>query len=227
MPVRKIPKSHRSVTGLISSDGAANQAAFESTLERDFMLLVDFDSEVISYEEQPVRIDYLSADGKARHYTPDILVTYRRIPNSTTLNPPLLAEIKYRHDLFEQWRELKPKFRAARRYAKERGWTFKIITEVEIRTPYLKNVKFLRQYQRRPINPDDEGLLLQKVSELRSTDPESLLTSMCQDAQDRARLLPPLWSLVAQRKIGADLDQPLTMRSFIWPVMTAMIEGQE
>jgi hypothetical protein len=50
---------------------------------------------------------------------------------------------------------------------------------------------------------------------------------MCQDAQDRARFLPPLWSLVAQRKIGADLDQPLTMRSLIWPVMTAMIEGQE
>lgn len=191
------------------------------------MLLVEFDSEVLTYEEQPVRIDYLSADGKARHYTPDILVTYRRIPNSTRLKPPLLAEIKYRRDLFEHWRELKPKFRAARRYAKERGWTFKIITDVEIRTPYLKNVKFLRQYQRRPINPHDEGLLLRKVSELGSTDPESLLTALCQDARDRARLLPPLWSLVAWRKIGADLNRPLTMRSLIRPVTTARIEGQE
>ncbi len=51
--------------------------------------------------------------------------------------------------------------------------------------------------------------------------------SMCQDAHDRAHLLPMLWSLVAQRKLGADLNQPLTMRSLIWPVMTAMIEGQE
>ena len=191
------------------------------------MLLVDFDSEVLSYEGQPVRIDYLSADGKARHYTPDILVTYRQIPNSTTLKSPLLAEIKYRRDLFEHWQELKPKFRVARRYAKERGWNFKIITEVEIRTPYLKNVKFLRQYQRRPINLAGADLLLQKVSELRSTDPESLLASVCQDAHDRAHLLPTLWSLVAQRKIGADLNQPLMMRSLIWPVMTAMIEGQE
>jgi hypothetical protein len=227
MPVRKIPKNHRSVTGFVASGVNANQAAFESTLERDFMLLVDFDSEVISYEEQPVRIDYLSADGKAHHYTPDILVTYRQIPNSTTLKPSLLAEIKHRRDLFGHWQELKPKFRAARRYAKERGWNFKIITEVEIRTPYLKNVKFLRQYQRWPINLAGASLLLQKVSELRSTDPESLLASVCQDAHDRAHLLPALWRLVAQRKIGADLNQPLTMQSLIWPVMTAMIEDQE
>jgi TnsA endonuclease-like protein len=227
MPVRHIPKNRRSVTGFVASGINAKQAAFESTLERDFMLLVEFDPDVLSYEEQPVRIDYLSADGQARHYTPDILATYRQIPNSTTLKPPLLAEIKYRRDLFEQWRGLKPKFRAARRYAKERGWSFKIITEVEIRTPYLKNVKFLRQYQRRPINLDGAGLLLQKASELGSTDPESLLASMCQDAHDRAHLLPTLWSLVAQRKIGADLNQPLTMQSLIWPVMTTMIEGQE
>jgi len=227
MPVRKIPKNYRSVTGLVASELNARQTAFESTLERDFMLLVEFDPDVLSYEEQPVRIDYLSADGQARHYTPDILVTYRQIPNSTTLKPPLLAEIKYRRDLFEHWQELKPKFRAARRYAKEQGWIFKIITEVEIRTPYLKNVKFLRQYQRRSIDLTGASLLLQKVSELQATDPESLLASVCQAAHDRARLLPTLWRLVAQRKIGADLNQPLAMQSLIWPVMTAMIEGQE
>jgi hypothetical protein len=214
-------------TGLVASELNAKQTAFESSLERDFMLLLEFDSDVLFYEEQPVRIDYLSVDGQTRHYTPDILVTYRQTSTYTMLKPPLLVEIKYRRDLFEQWQELKPKFRAARRYAKDRDWNFKIITEVEIRTPYLKNVKFLRQYQRRPINPDSAGLLLQKVSELGSTDPESLLSSMCTDAHDRAHLLPMLWSLVVQRKIGADLNQPLTMQSLIWPAMTAMIEGQE
>ncbi len=227
MPVRKIPKNYRSVTGLVASELNAKQTAFESTLERDFMLLVEFDPDVLSYEEQPVRIDYLSVDGQTRHYTPDILVTYHQASTSTMLKPPLLVEIKYRRDLFERWQELKPKFRAARRYAKEQGWIFKIITEVEIRTPYLKNVKFLRQYQRRPIDLAGASLLLQKVSELRSTDPGSLLAFVCQDAHDRARLLPTLWSLVAQRKLGADLNQQLTMQSLIWPVMTAMIEDQE
>jgi hypothetical protein len=64
MPVRKIPKNYRGVTGLVASELNAKQTAFESTLERDFMLLVEFDPNVLSYEEQPVRIDYLSADGQ-------------------------------------------------------------------------------------------------------------------------------------------------------------------
>jgi hypothetical protein len=225
MPVRKIPKNYRSVTGFVSSGVNANQVAFESTLERDFMLLVEFDSDVLSYEEQPVRIDYLSADDQARHYTPDILVTYRQTP--TTLKPPLLVEIKYRQDLFENWRELKPKFRAARRYAKEQGWIFKILTEVEIRTPYLKNVKFLRQFRRRSIDLADADLLLRKVSDLQSTDPERLLSALCPKACDRARLLPTLWQLIARRAIGADLNQPLTMLSPIWPIMAATIKEQE
>lgn len=191
------------------------------------MFLVEFDPDVLSYEEQPVRIDYLSADGQGRHYTPDILVTYRQTSTSTTLKPPLLVEIKYRRDLFECWRELKPKFRAARRYAKERGWIFKIITEVEIRTPYLKNVKFLRQFQRRSINPADADLLLRKVSDLQSADPESLLSVICSETHDRAQLLPALWQLIARRAIGADLDQPLTMQSPIWPTMVATAEEQE
>lgn len=151
MPVRKIPKNYRSVTGLVASELNAKQTAFESSLERDFMLLLEFDPDVLFYEEQLVRIDYLSVDGQTRQYTPDILVTYRQTSTYTMLKPPLLGEIKYRRDLFEQWQELKPKFRAARRYAKDRDWNIKIITEVEIRTPYLKNVKFLRQCQRRPI----------------------------------------------------------------------------
>src|SRR5262245_42042068 len=227
MPVRIIPKNHRSVTGFVASGVNANQAAFESALERDFMLLVEFDPDVLSYEEQPVRIDYLSADGRARHYTPDILVTYRQTSTSTTPKPPLLVEIKYRRDLFECWRELKPKFRAARRYAKERGWIFKIVTDVEIRTPYLKNVKFLRQFQRRSINPADINLLLQKISDLQSTDPESLLSAICPEAHDRAQLLPALWHLIVRRSIGVDLNQPLTMQSPIWPIMVATIEERE
>jgi TnsA-like endonuclease N terminal/TnsA endonuclease C terminal len=217
MPVRKIPKNYRSVTGLVASELNAKQTAFESSLERDFMLLLEFDPDVLFYEEQPVRIDYLSVDGQTRHYTPDILVTYRQTSTSTMLKPPLLVEIKYRRDLFERWQELKPKFRAARRYAKGQGWIFKIITEVEIRTPYLKNVKFLRQFQRYPIDLADADLLLQKVSDLESTDPESLLLALCPEARDRAQLLPTLWRLVARRTIGADLNQPLTMRSPIWP----------
>jgi hypothetical protein len=36
MPVRRIPKNYRSVTGLVASDDASHQVtAYESSLERD------------------------------------------------------------------------------------------------------------------------------------------------------------------------------------------------
>nr|WP_308029745.1 hypothetical protein [Neisseria lactamica] len=37
-----------------------------------------------------------------------------------------------------------------------------------------------------------------------------------QDEYNQAKLLPVLWYLIAERKIGADLNQPLTMQSSIW-----------
>jgi hypothetical protein len=35
------------------------------------------------------------------------------------------------------WADLKPRFQAARSEARARGWTFRILTEVEIRNPLL------------------------------------------------------------------------------------------
>jgi hypothetical protein len=56
MPVRKIPKNYRSVTGRFPSLKNNRSVAFESTLERDFYLSLEFDEGVESYEEQPLTI---------------------------------------------------------------------------------------------------------------------------------------------------------------------------
>jgi hypothetical protein len=43
MPVRTIPKNYRNLTGLVPNTRTSGMTAFESTLERDFLLLLDFD----------------------------------------------------------------------------------------------------------------------------------------------------------------------------------------
>ena len=45
-------------------------------LERDFLLTLEFDNEVVAYTTQPFSIKY-SLDGGKRRYTPDILAKYR------------------------------------------------------------------------------------------------------------------------------------------------------
>ncbi len=216
MPVRRVPKNYRSLTGLVSNSRTQAMTAFESSLERDFLLLLDFDPEVEYYEEQPVKITYPDARGRHRTYTPDVLVRYRIGPLQVRPTQTLLCAVKYRDDLRQHWRDYRPKFRAAQRYARQQGWRFRLVTERHVRTPYLENVKFLRSYQAISINASYRTRILNALLELEETDPASLLPALSQDRWQQAQILPMLWQLIASRQIGTDLRQPLTMQSRIW-----------
>lgn len=216
MPVRTIPKNYRSLTGLVPNSRTQSMTAFESSLERDFLLLLDFDPDVEWYEEQPVKITYPDVRGRRRTYTPDVLIRYRPERVKKGRSKPDLCEVKYRDDLRQLWSEYRPKFRAAQRYARQQGWRFRLITERQVRTPYLENVKFLQSYRTLPVNDAYRTQLLSTLATLEATDPASLLAAVFEDRWQQAQLLPMLWQLVATRQIGTDLEQPLTMQSGLW-----------
>lgn len=216
MPVRRIPKNSRSLTGLVPNTRTSSMTAFESSLERDFLLLLDFDPAVEYYEEQPVQIVYYDDNGRRRTYTPDVFVRYRPERLPPTSAKPLLCEVKYREDLRQHWTVYRPKFRAAQRYARQQGWRFRLVTERHVRTPYLDNVKFLRPYRALPVNDRHQSQLLDSLRGLREAEPATLLAAVSQDRWHQAQLLPALWQLVATRQIHTDLGQPLTMQSRLW-----------
>lgn len=216
MPVRSIPKNSRSLTGKIIDSRRHTAVAFESALERDLYLLLDFDPSVAHFEEQPVTIAYQDPAGVNRTYTPDVLVHYVPDRRSQRDHRSVLYEIKYRDDLRTHWHEYRTKFKAARRYARSQGWVFRLITEREIRTPYLKNAKFLRQYRYRSFDSRACHRMLAILAGRGETEPETLLAFLSSDRWERVRLLPVLWHLIAIRQVGADLTVPLTMSSRIW-----------
>jgi hypothetical protein len=216
VPVRVIPRNSRSLTGKVIDFQRQSAVAFESALERDLYVLLDFDAAVARFEEQPVTIPYRDPAGVSRTYTPDVLVVYHVGLADHQDRQPVLYEVKYRDDLRANWGDYKPKFKAARRYAREQGWAFRLITEREIRTPYLKNAKFLRAYRHRTLNSGDCCRVLALLAAQCETAPEALLMALSADRWERARLLPVLWHLIAVRQVGADLTVPLTMRSRIW-----------
>jgi hypothetical protein len=216
MPVRTIPKNSRSLTGKVIDFRSHRAVSFESALERDFYVLLDFDPTVAHFEEQPVTIAYQEPIGVHRTYTPDVLVHYRPELRNPPEHRPVLYEIKYRDDLRTHWQDYRCKFKAARRYARTRGWVFRLITEREIRTPYLKNATFLRQYHDRGPDREDRHRMLALLAEQGETSPETLMASLSPDRWERARLLPGLWYLIAVGEVGADLTVPLTMHSYLW-----------
>ena len=77
MPIRKIPKNYRNITGIAPYNKAIGIAAYESSLERDFLTLLEFDSNVQHFEVQPITIEWFDPAGKKHIYTPDVLVYYQ------------------------------------------------------------------------------------------------------------------------------------------------------
>lgn len=191
---------------------------FESSLERDFMELIRFDPDIELYTPQPLTITFADQSGKQRRYTPDGLIQHRSDLALTRSRRPILCEIKHRADFRANWRDLLLKFRAAKAYAAERQWDFRVYTEKEIRTPFLVNARFLHRYLERMDNADIAMEIKNLVDDLRETDADAVLVSLFRDRWNRAAAIPILWHLVATRQIGCDLSEPLSMKSRIWTI---------
>ena len=119
---------------------------YESLLERDYLYLLEFDPDVVSFREQPGRIYYIR-DGKKRRYTPDLLVQRR--------DGTHIVEVKPKEKLADE--KLIHVFRIARHVCSGEGYEFKVATEELIRLqPRLDNVKLLYKYARTPIHPQHQ-----------------------------------------------------------------------
>lgn len=210
-PVRKIKPGVRGVTGAVPDVGT-----YESTLERDLMELIRFDRDVHEFVAQPLTITFQDRDGARRSYTPDGLIRFKE--DARSHRPPILYEVKYREDFRNSWRSLMPKMRAAKAYSEERGWSFQVFTEREIRTEYLRNVRFLWPFVKRVPEASVTKRILNVLNDLDEADTDFLLCALCKDPENRALMIPAIAHLIAIGKIGCDLDKPLTMRSLIWTI---------
>ncbi len=202
MPVRKIPKNHVSVTGVHATSKSIDHAEFESPLENDFLTLLDFDPRVKSYEVQPVRVP---VNGVANGYVPDVLVHFHPDESGNPV-PSELTEVKSERDYAINEAKYAPKFAAAEAFARERGWCFVRKSNVDIRSPLIANLKFLRRY--RWIEPSDaaeRALLNELTRQGDHSSSERLISCLAESDDAKAKLLPILWHLVVTDRIDVDL----------------------
>ena len=208
-PVRRIRPSSRSITGKRPSQKTQTIQRFESTLERDYITLLEFDPTIEDYGMQPVTIPYVH-EGKACRYTPDALVYYK--PEAG--KKPLLVEIKYAAELQEKKDYLEPKFNAATAYACANGLEFRVFTEVDIRTCYLRNIKFLSWYHHGPVDDSYSKIITAELTKTIPATPQGLLTSSTE--AENATLLYTVWQMLARKMISCDMHQTLSMTSTLW-----------
>lgn len=208
MKARKIKKSYISCTGYFASYKNKTQVAFESVLERDFYMMLEFDDEVVKYEEQPLQINYEYFDGKTRRYTPDTLVTYKN-------GIQKLFEVKYENEIKSNI-ELQKKLELLRVKIKEEyNYDFEIFTDMMIDRIYLDNLKFLYKFAFISIDErrkDEIDVLLDSNSSIIVKDLLDLLTS---NKTLQLEYIPYIWNYVFQNKMCINIFEKLTMKTQI------------
>jgi len=220
--VREINYKYSSLSGnFVSKKNDNKLIQFESSLERDYVYLLEFNPEVYCYLEQPLKINYVNSQNKRKTYTPDFLVRYR-----DPLIKDELIEIKYNSDLVANYFLLKPKFQAAEEFCEKNCLTFSILTEKDIREKkpdYLKNIIFLFRYRvilqdskNENLNEEDVFLIIKTLRKLKVCSIQDLLNKLSKEAKRKAELLFYIWFLIAKKYIECDLEVKLSMNSIIW-----------
>ncbi len=212
--VRQIKPTRRSVSGFYSFRNETS-IAFESTLERDFIMRKEFSLDVLDIIPQPVHIPFIR-NGRAYQYTPDFLVYFHLNNMHYELYPkPLLVEVKPRSDIknnLSKWRE---KFRAAFHYAKAQGWDFRIYDETRIRDQGLENIRFLERYKRMQFPVEESNAVIKTVKEMGST-PFHYILSRHFLGIYKAQGIAHIWHLLATRRLDCDITSPLDDFTELW-----------
>jgi hypothetical protein len=142
--VRKITnKGTKKCIGQFPSIKIGRNVWYESTIERDYIYLLEFDPDVIRYKEQPFRVKYIY-EGKRYTYVPDFFVQRK--------NKFQIVENKPEEKANTQASKLR--FRLLNFIFREQGYEFLVATDKQIRIkPLLEDIKIFWRYARVQVHP--------------------------------------------------------------------------
>lgn len=217
MKKRKIGYTYGSVSGHFAFR-KQKSIAFESTLERDLLTLLEFNDSVCDVIEQPITLRYENTNGRDVDYTPDFLVYFEE-PETTLLNikrKPWLIEVKPKKKLKKEWKELRPRFKIATKYAHENDFIFKIFDEEKIRGQYLKNILFLKRYRNLDYSKSEEHRILEYVNAVGTTRIDHILEYLYVTKEQKGIALGQVWNLLSNKKLLCAYDKNLNYDTIVW-----------
>lgn len=209
--------TRRSVSGVYAFRGSV-AVPFESTLERDFLIRAEFFRDVSSVVSQPVSIPFLGVNGQVYEYTPDFLVCFHESERQSGKGSvPVLVEVKPEEEWREHWRSWSSKWKSAGRYARERGWTFRIHDESRIRDQVLVNVRWLERYKRMSFPEGESRRILEGIREAGSM-PVARVLAQGFTSERKLHAAAHAWHLLAARRLDCDMSVPLGAETELWVV---------
>jgi hypothetical protein len=165
---------------------------YESLLERDWMLLLDFDRQVEWICEQPLHLHYVKDGAPARH-VPDLLVWRAGAPE--------LCDVKSVERVEDP--VFQAQVRATEAACAEAGVGYRLLSEPD--RQLLVNVRWLAGFRERPADPDGERSRMLSALAFRPRTIGELLFGARESALARPVLMNLLWAGEAR----ADLSTPI------------------
>ena len=207
---RKIKKNYRSITGHFPSIKNNTSIGFESKLEKAHFLSLEFDNEVISYQEQP-QIE-ICINGKDKIYSADCYI--KRSKNSNKKDS--IVEVKYTNEIEKRKEYFENKFEAAKTSVNKLNLDFEIYTEKIHSEIYLDNLDFLYRYKLQPIENKYEDQVLEIVNKNNKISAFDLANLISKNPIEYALISNCIWDLVCKEKLKTNLElSKITMNSLV------------
>ncbi len=211
-PARKIVNTRsRKNIGYFPSKKNERPVSFESLIERDYIYLLEYDRDVISYKEQPLEITY-RVNNRLRKCYPDFEIQRKDRKQLVEVKPHAKL-VKILHD-----ETTINKFNAVALYCDANGYSdFRIVTEKDIRTGnVLKNIRLLFSYSNIIVPKDIKNTIINVlVSSYQVQTINQLLSSMCVK-ENKPTIYAYILNMLYYQEIGTDLEEPITRNSFIY-----------
>lgn len=200
MPKKEVSKQGRNGGGAIPSPKLGTMVYYRNSIKRDYIRLLDYDSDAQMYEEWPCTITYCLGELEYT-YTPDFAV-YRRQGKPSIVVCTRQANVNDPQYI--------PRWTATHLWCEQHNHTFKIITEVLLQQcgALLSNVQLQAVNAHHPPPPQAYDYLIKVVAS--SDDPVAIADIVDRAPRLSARAMRAyLWHLLEVGVLSTDLTEPL------------------
>lgn len=172
-------------------------------LTRDYMHILENDENIISYCEQPFKINYFY-EKSIREFIPDFYVKYESeqekliILNKGFINDQELLEI--------------------RKLLETNEINYQILQQHEVNTNLLFNYKFLSNYHNKGkfINDMDIHIICETVNKFKRLTIRQLLEELGKTFERKAEILYVTWYLVYGKLLNFNKEEKVSLNTIIW-----------
>src|SRR5215472_12376220 len=204
LPVRRFAarKGQRHLSGLWWSATTGGHVGFESWLERDQLMLLDFDPAVTGIASQPFWLRWLDETGQPVSHAPDYFA--RRVDGSAVVVDCRPAERRGARDA--------AKFEATAQACARVGWEYRLVGASD--EMVTANVRWLAAYRHPRHHQPGVASVLRPVFAA----PAPLMAG-AEAAGDPVAVLPVLFHLLWRHELTTDLSVPLGRGTLLSPGM--------